>query len=223
MGLHEAELEQRVANLIRVGVVEEVDCKRIRARVRLGKLLVTDWLPMPALRAGHVRIWAPLKKGEQVLIAAPSGELGLATIVGSYFHENSAAPSKDQDAVVLVWDNGDRIEYKPDHLTIQIKKGEIILDAPDVTVTGKLTVQKGAAIKGNVQVTGGNVTVSGDVVAGLLSVPVSLQTHVHISSVPGVVTTPSLPTPATLATAAAGAERLMTEVAKAAKKEIEKN
>ncbi|EGY29533.1 phage baseplate assembly protein V [Candidatus Regiella insecticola 5.15] len=87
MSLHEAEFEQRVANLIRVGVVEEVDCKRVRTRVRLGKLLVMDWLPMLALRAGQVRIWASLKKGEQVLIAAPSGELGLATIVGSYFHQ----------------------------------------------------------------------------------------------------------------------------------------
>ncbi|EGY29534.1 hypothetical protein Rin_00004890 [Candidatus Regiella insecticola 5.15] len=62
-------------------------------------------------------------------------------------------------------------EYKPDHLTILIKQGKITLDAPDVTVTGKLTVHKGVAIEGNIHVTGGDVAVSGDVVAGLFPAP----------------------------------------------------
>lgn len=120
--------DRRIADALRPGKVVAVDTARARARVELAPGLVTDWIPMPAPRAGGVRIWSPLAVGEQVMIAAPSGELGQAAIVASYYHGDRPAPSADGGAVVLEWDNGDRIEYAPGgHLTISI--------AGDLTIT----------------------------------------------------------------------------------------
>ncbi len=63
-----ANLLRRLQNLIRVGVVVEVDTQK-GCRVKTGDL-VTDWLKWITLRAGQTRTLSAPSKGEQVLILA---------------------------------------------------------------------------------------------------------------------------------------------------------
>ncbi|MFZ7197779.1 phage baseplate assembly protein V [Avibacterium avium] len=58
-----AENNRKIENLIRYGVVAEVDCAARRARVQSGEIL-TDWLPWCAFRAGTTKIWSPVTVGD---------------------------------------------------------------------------------------------------------------------------------------------------------------
>ncbi len=56
-------------NLIRTGVVVEVDLDDGRCRVQTGGI-VTDWLQWLTTRAGRSRVWWAPSVGEQVLLLA---------------------------------------------------------------------------------------------------------------------------------------------------------
>ena len=76
-------LDRRVAGLLRIGLVHEVDQANALLQVSLGKGtdgsdFLTGWLPWPIyLRAEGM---AP-EKGQPVLLACPSGRLELAVVV----------------------------------------------------------------------------------------------------------------------------------------------
>ncbi len=52
-----AELQRKVANIIRIGVVKEVDCEKAKVRVKIGDI-VTDYLPWITSKAGKDRDWS---------------------------------------------------------------------------------------------------------------------------------------------------------------------
>lgn len=166
--------DRRLADVIRPGTVAAVDLVRARARVDLGAGTLTDWLPMPALRAGAgLRIWSPLSVGEQVLIAAPSGELGQAAILGSYYRTAHPAPSSDAQAVHLAFGDGAAISYhQGSHaLAVTLPAGGTISIAAEGGVT--------------INASGGDVIVTGDVIAD----GISLKSHVHGGVQAGAATT----------------------------------
>lgn len=57
------ELERLISNLLRVGVVEEVDTEKMVCRVRTGDIL-TDWIRWGTDRAGAGRSWWAPVAGE---------------------------------------------------------------------------------------------------------------------------------------------------------------
>ncbi|MOA13073.1 Phage-related baseplate assembly protein [compost metagenome] len=75
-----ADLARMIENLIRFGVIAEVQMNPPRVRVKTGELLTT-WLPWIAVRAGTDKDWAPPTVDEQVVLFSPSGQLanGVAT------------------------------------------------------------------------------------------------------------------------------------------------
>lgn len=97
------DLDRRLANVVRKGVVSAVDYATGKARVRIGDI-ETDWLPweIPGQNS-KVRVWSPLQVGQQVSVSAPSGDLRQGVIGGGL--SSNAAPH--------VGDRGDvfRIEY----------------------------------------------------------------------------------------------------------------
>ncbi len=66
-----SQLQRKLANIIRVGVVKEVDYSQARVVVKVDEIL-TGWLPWITFRAGEERSY-------QVLMNkfSPSGELSL--------------------------------------------------------------------------------------------------------------------------------------------------
>ena len=186
------ELERLISNLLRVGVVEEVDTEKMVCRVRTGDIL-TDWIRWGTDRAGAGRSWWAPVAGEQVIIGAVNGELTTAFILCSLYSDANGAPSHSAQAMHKTFSDGAVIEYEPEtgELTVTgIQKATVnaaqIIDAtaPEVTVTAStqinfntpkvacsdnltcatLTVEKGGEMTGNITHKGGKFSSNGVVI-----------------------------------------------------------
>lgn len=139
-----AETDRRLGDLLRYGTVCEVD--GARCRVQLDDGFETDWLKMPPLRAGKVRIWAPYSEGEEVSLACPDGDIAAATIHASHSSDDYAPPD-DPTHTRIDWADGSWLGYDPGagDFTVQVVNGRVRLVAPgglkfegDVEIDGKL-------------------------------------------------------------------------------------
>lgn len=82
MTLSAAEADRRIANVLTVGTVVSIDNGTGRARVRIGDLEIPS-IQVMQLRSGIIRMhWMP-SPGEQVTIAAPSGDMTRAFVMGA--------------------------------------------------------------------------------------------------------------------------------------------
>lgn len=82
MTLSAAEADRRIANVMTVGTVVSIDNGSGRARVRVGDLEMPP-IPVMQIRSGAIRMhWMP-SVGEQVTIAAPSGDMARAFVMGA--------------------------------------------------------------------------------------------------------------------------------------------
>ena len=183
------ELARAIRNLIRSGVVTEVDTAQGLCRVQSGGIQTT-WLNWLTTRAGRSRTWWAPSVGEQVLLLAIGGELDTAFVLPGIFSDDNPAPSASADAWHVAFPDGAVIEYEPetgaltvsgiktadvtasDSITatvpVVLVKAEtrITLDTPEVVCTNKLTtgtleVQKGGTMRGNIEHTGGRFTSNG--------------------------------------------------------------
>lgn len=191
--LHQiSELTRGLRNLIRTGVIVEVDLDDGRCRVQTGGI-VTDWLQWLTTRAGRSRVWWAPSVGEQVLLLAVGGELDTAFVLPGIFSDDHPAPSTSADAFHITFPDEAVIEYEPETgaLTVSgIKTADvtasdaitvtaplvtvkaetrITLDTPEVVCTNKLTtatleVTKGGTMRGDIEHTGGKFSSNGVVV-----------------------------------------------------------
>lgn len=186
------ELERLISNLLRVGVVEEVNTEKMVCRVRVGRNL-TDWIRWGADRAGAGRSWWAPVAGEQVIIGAVNGELTTGFVLCSLYSDKNSAPSHSAQAMHKTFSDGAVIEYEPEtgELTVTgIQKAtvnavqKIDATAPEVTVTAStqinfntpkvvcsdnltcatLNVEKGGEMTGNITHKGGEFSSNGVVV-----------------------------------------------------------
>lgn len=187
-----AEINRRIDNLIRFGLIAEVDHANAKARVKSGQIL-TSFLPFITLRAGTTKTWSPPTVGEQCVILASSGELTTACILVGLYTQNS--PSHSPDVHVIEFEDGAKIEYNQSTGALVVAgiktaaitaANQIDLDCPtvnikgNVNIMGALTTVDNGGTKGNISISGnvevkGSVTAKGDVKAGTIS----LQNHTH--------------------------------------------
>jgi phage baseplate assembly protein V len=192
-----AELYRLLCNLVRTGVVAEIDLARQRCRVTSGKL-TTDWIPWLASRAGKSRTWWAPSVGEQVILLAIGGELDTAFVLPAVYSDDFPAPSASAEALHMTFSDGAVIEYEPetgalsatgiksadiqasDSITAESKqvtvKAEvkILLDTPEVACTAHLSaktfsVTEGGKMSGDIEHSGGRFSSNGIVV----------DTHIH--------------------------------------------
>lgn len=151
-----AELDRRLANIVQLGRVVEIDNANMRARVQIGDLL-TPMIPVAQLASGQIKLhWMP-SAGEQVVVYAPSGEIGGAFVSGS------------------VPQNGSAVAQDETHPTIDLGGGTLVISG-DLTITGNITVTGRIDVSEDVTASGislvshvhGGVTPGG----GLTGVPV---------------------------------------------------
>ncbi|WP_196087840.1 phage baseplate assembly protein V [Enterobacter ludwigii] len=183
------EVMRILRNLIRTGIVTDVDHDEGLCRVQTGGI-ETTWLNWLTCRAGRSRVWWAPSVGEQVLLLAVGGELDTAFVLPGIFSDDHPAPSVSPDALHVSFPDGAVIEYEPQNsaLTVSgIKTADvtasdsitatvpvvlvkastrITLDTPEVVCTNKLTtgtleVQKGGKMTGNIEHTGGKFISNG--------------------------------------------------------------
>lgn len=194
-----ADMQRRLANVVRVGVVASVDLPNARCRVTIGDLQTAP-LPFITCKAGEDRTWHPPEVGEQVIVLAPSGELSAGFVLGGVYTTAYPAPSTSPEVAKMLFKDGSSATYDRalHSLTLDLPTSGSSLS---VTVNGNVSVSAtGNALveaDGNATVSAGSVarieagsqiqmvapavsitstvTVSGDVTAG----GISLQTHKH--------------------------------------------
>lgn len=183
------DLARLLRNLIRTGIVIDVDTARALCRVETGGI-TTDWLHWLTPRAGRSRTWWAPSVGEQVLMLAMGGELDTAFVLPGIYSDDYPAPSASADALHISFPDGAVIEYEPESgaLTVSgiktasvtasesvvvtvplvtVKASQkITLDTPEVVCTSKLTtgtleVQKGGNMSGNIEHSGGTFKSNG--------------------------------------------------------------
>lgn len=108
-----ADLDRRVANIIRYGVIIELDETHDdgpRAKVDLGDD-ITDWLPWLTLRAGADKDWYAPEPGEQVIVLSPSGEIAQGCILTGIFSDANASNGNRKTLRRTTYADGTVIEY----------------------------------------------------------------------------------------------------------------
>lgn len=114
-----SELNRKLANIIRVGLVKEIDYEKARVRVKVGEFL-TDYLPWITYRAGEDKSWSPPSIDEQVIVLSPGGELSLGVVLPAIYR---AIPQECQKtANILEFGDGTKLSYDSgkNHLEIDV-------------------------------------------------------------------------------------------------------
>ena len=166
--------------LLRVGIVLSVDLTAARCIVRIGDpengAIETPGIRWGASRVGKTRIWSPPVSGEQVLVACPAGEIAAGIIITS-IASNEFPPAGDSDPDRIRFEDGASLAYDANNSIMHLSLpagGGIVIDAPEMTLTGNLVVHGDIGASGD-------IAAAGDVTAGT----VSLKTHKHIQVQPG--------------------------------------
>lgn len=168
--------QRRLANIIRIGTIEEADYATARVKVRFGEIL-TGWLPFGGQRAGGMRVWNPPSVGEQVVVLSPSGDLAQGVAIPGLYSDAKPAPGSTGSAVNVVFPDGSTLSWDGGNLVFT-STAAVKIVAPTIRLEGAVTVI------GNINQTGG-ITSSGDHVAQ----GVSLKTHTHSGVTPGPANT----------------------------------
>lgn len=192
-----SELARTVRDIIRIGVVAEVDTTLGLCRVQSGEL-VTDWLHWFTSRAGSSRTWWAPSVGEQVLLLSLGGELDTGFVLPGIYSDDFPSPSASPQAYHVSFSDGAVLEYEPETGALTVSgiqtadisaatsicatapnvtvtaSSKITLDTPEVVCTNKLTtgsleVKKSGAMKGNIAHSGG----------AFISNGVQVDTHTH--------------------------------------------
>lgn len=142
-----AESQRRLHNIATIGTVTHIDADRALMRLAVGDN-VTDWVNIPTIAAGQVRVWRCPSIGEQYLLVSPSGELANAIPVISLFSDHNPSPSTDPNEIRIRYNDTDfcSINVANSQLTMHISQitnqaaTSIVLDTPNTTLTGNLQV-----------------------------------------------------------------------------------
>ncbi|EHL6538958.1 phage baseplate assembly protein V [Escherichia coli] len=176
------ELMRLLHNIVRIGVVTEINTDTWEVRVQSGGL-TTNWIRWNCGRAGKFKIWIPPSPGEQVLLLCPGGTPETAVSAGSLYSKGNPPPGSLENEMVISAPDGAEFRYdagKSELTAMGIKTARIIaetkitLDTPSVECTQHLKAKtfeltEGGKMTGNITHTGGSLTSNG----------ITVHKHVH--------------------------------------------
>jgi phage baseplate assembly protein V len=105
-----AELLRLIHNIIRLGTIAEVDHSARKLRVKVGDI-TTAWLDWPTEMGRNFRRWRPLRKGQQVVLSCPGGDLAQAKVTGLIYSTALPGPSDNPDLDLVEFEDGARFQY----------------------------------------------------------------------------------------------------------------
>lgn len=106
------EIMRLITNLIRTGIVSEVDRDNWLCRVKTGDL-ETNWINWLTLRAGNTRTWWVPTVGEQVVLLSLGGNLETAFALPAIYSDTFPPPSDSEESSVTEYPDGGWFEYDP--------------------------------------------------------------------------------------------------------------
>lgn len=119
-----------------IGTVIAVDASAGKLRLKVDEN-ETDWIPIPTIAAGVVKVWRCPSIGEQFSISAQGGELTSAVPTISLFSEENSPPTDNPDEVY--------IELGQHSFVVNVVTGEAtfklskcVFDCPETIFKGKV-------------------------------------------------------------------------------------
>jgi phage baseplate assembly protein V len=117
-----SEFARRLNNIVRFGTVAEVDLKKARIRVKIGKI-TTSWIPWMTT-AGAIKIWNPPIVGEQICVVSQGGDLSLAAAIPSIFQDKFSAPNSSDDLIKLELSPQTSVEFSKASNEVRVQVGD---------------------------------------------------------------------------------------------------
>lgn len=165
----EGDLQRRLANIVRRGVIHSTQHGKIpKCRVSIGEL-ITDWLPLCQGFSGGFRSDVnPCTVGDAVTVLSEGGDLNNGRVFPGWATGGAPVPEGSESEHITVYGDGTEVRYdRETHaLTITIAAGgtyKIVgkgtLDGPveitkTLTVQGVTTINSNTTVKGNIGATG---------------------------------------------------------------------
>jgi len=114
------ELERKINNIVQIGTIVEIDNKKALARVNiLGR--VTDFLPVKMIGNSFIKVFIPVRIGEQVMVVCPYGNANSGYVIPSIFNRNLPEPSgATEDKAIVEFAGGVRIDSDGANITINV-------------------------------------------------------------------------------------------------------
>jgi phage baseplate assembly protein V len=167
------EIERRVNNIIQIGTIVEVDKSKALARVNvLGR--VTDFLPVKMIGNSFIKVFIPMRVGEQVMVVCPYGNANSGFIVPSVFNTNCKEPNgSSPDKAIIEFAGGVKIVSDGENINItapasvnvncesaNVTAESVNVKANTTTITSETTNNGDVVINGNLAVNG-NLAMNG--------------------------------------------------------------
>lgn len=125
------EIMRLITNLIRTGIVSEVDKVNWLCRVKTGDL-ETNWINWLTLRAGNTRTWWKPSVGEQVVLLSLGGNLETAFALPAIYSEAFPPPDYSEDGSTTVFKDGGWFQYEPESGQLLIRNiKSVLIEASD--------------------------------------------------------------------------------------------
>jgi phage baseplate assembly protein V len=151
------DLLRRLENMIRIGTIIDVDLSGEIPlyRVETGEL-ETDWIAATTQRAGTAKKSHPYTISEQVVLMAPSGDMGAAMISHALNSDANPSPDNHQTRDRTTYPDGAVIEYNPESgelkaagiKTATIQASVLVtIDSPESKFTGNVEIDGNALVK----------------------------------------------------------------------------
>lgn len=186
----EGDLQRRLANIVRRGVIHSTQHGKIpKCRVSIGEL-ITDWLPLCQGFSGGFRSDVnPCTVGDAVTVLSEGGDLNNGRVFPGWATGGAPVPEGSESEHITVYGDGTEVRYDREAhaLTITIAAGgtyKIVgkgtLDGP-VEITKTLTVQGITTINANTTVKG-NIGATGEISDGkgkMSGIRMTYNSHTH--------------------------------------------
>ena len=154
------QLNRQFQNITGIGTVIAVDASVGKIRLKVGDN-ETDWISIPAIAAGIVKVWRCPSIGEQFSLTAQGGELTNSVPQTAIWSEDNPPPSQNPDEVFIQLGNHS--------IMVNVVTGEghfklekCIFDVAETVFTGKVKV-------GETLDADGKITSADDVLAQKIS------------------------------------------------------
>ncbi|KFC13132.1 phage-related baseplate protein [Trabulsiella guamensis ATCC 49490] len=139
-----ADLRQRVANMVRRGVISEViPGNPVKVRVRLGPIITPPIAWCNLMSSGNFQVRSLPKPGDAVTVFSEAGDLRNGRVYPGANIDAVSVPDGEDSELALVFANGTEIRYSQDNNTLNIILAE----------GGKYTIKGDGTLDGNVKIT----------------------------------------------------------------------
>jgi len=174
-----AENERKIANIVKLAIVEEVYLDTAQVTVRAGDIVtrkIKFWTPFASAMG---RAWIPPTKGSAGILLSLGGETNTSFFIPGLFTSKFSQPATDSDLHLFAFSDGVVMSYNlaTSALSVTGLKSLNVTGSQscDLTFEGGVNITAPTvAVDGDISCTG-TITASEDVLAG----DISLKNHIH--------------------------------------------